>query len=68
MASTEFPGLDLIASGVIDLPLEVRQLIWAKWDLIKDKEFHVKWGWFKFSVKYAQLEPVLVALIGPRPA
>ena len=64
MADFEFKDEPPKAPG---LPPEVRLIFWAWFDANKDKEFKLKWGWFKLSFKIAVLEPLFLQVIGPRP-
>lgn len=64
MADFEFKD---VPSNGLPIPPEIKLLFWAWFDANKDKEFKLKWGWFKLSFKIAVLEPLFIQIIGPRP-
>lgn len=61
MADFEFKD-QLSKSSV---PPELSLIFWAWFDANKDREFKLKWGWFKLAFKISVLEPLFVAIFGP---
>ena len=49
------------------IPFELRILFWAWFDANQDKQFKLKWGWFRPSFRIGILEPLFIQIIGVRP-